>query len=143
MNKENSPNGPSLIRNDDKEITDSKEMANTFNKFFGTIGSQLASVFKSDKTSHVYPTPVYEDFQFNYITPHTAITVIQGLDNGKTCGLDGIDVRILKAGSPVLSVHLSTIFNMSITCGKVPKCWKIKRVTPLFKKGDTSDVNNY
>ena len=69
--------------------------------------------------------------------------VIQGLDNGKACGLDGIDVRILKAGSPVLSVHLSTIFNMSITCGKVPKCWKIKRVTPLFKKGDTSDLNNY
>ena len=37
-------------------------MANTFNKFFGTIGSQLASVFKSDKRSHICPTPVDEDF---------------------------------------------------------------------------------
>ena len=27
--------------------------------------------------------------------------------------------------------------------GKVPKCWKKKRVTPVFKKGDIDDVNNY
>ena len=25
----------------------------------------------------------------------------------------------------------------------VPKCWKRKRVTPLFKKGDADDVDNY
>jgi len=27
--------------------------------------------------------------------------------------------------------------------GKVPKCWKTKRISPLFKEGDPEDCNNY
>ena len=35
------------------------------------------------------------------------------------------------------------LFNLSLTSGSVPKCWQKKRVTPLFKKGNTDDPNNY
>ena len=52
-------------------------------------------------------------------------------------------MRALKAGSPILSYYLTFLFNFSLSTGSVPKCWKKKRVTPVFKKGDTDDVNNY
>ena len=54
-------------------------------------------------------------------------------------------VRALKAGcSPIiLSYYLAYLFNLSLTTGYVPKCRKKKRVTPLFKKGNTDDLNNY
>ena len=52
-------------------------------------------------------------------------------------------VRALKAGSPLLSFYLTHIFNLSLDIGYVPKCWKKKRATPLFKKGSTDDTNNY
>ena len=42
-----------------------------------------------------------------------------------------------------MSYHLAYLFNLSLTTGYVPKCWKKKRVTPLFKKGNTDDLNNY
>ena len=35
------------------------------------------------------------------------------------------------------------LFNLSLTTGSVPECWKKKRVTSLFKKGNTEDPNNY
>ena len=35
----------------------------------------------------------------------------------------------------------SYLFNLSLTTGSVPKCWKKKRVTPLFKKGNTDDYD--
>ena len=57
--------------------------------------------------------------------------------------MDGIPARALKAGSPILSFYLSHLFNLSLSSGCVPISWKKKRVTPVFKKGDTDDVNNY
>ena len=53
-------------------------------------------------------------------------TYIKNLKNGKATGLDGIGTRILKAGSPVLSIYLAQIFNQSLNIGYVPKCWKLK-----------------
>ena len=58
---------------------------------------------------------------------------IKNLKNGKATGLDGIGTRILKAGSPVLSIF-GTNFQSEFNIGYVPKCWKIKRVSPIHKE---------
>ena len=58
---------------------------------------------------------------------------IKNLKNVKTTGLDGIGTRILKAVSPVLSIYLAQIVNQSLNIDYVPKCWKIKRVSPIHK----------
>ena len=68
---------------------------------------------------------------------------IKNLKNGKATGLDGIGTRILKAGSPVLSIYLAQIFNQSLNIGYVPKCWKIKRVSPIHKGDKKTDPNNF
>ena len=38
---------------------------------------------------------------------------------------------------------LSHIFNFSLSTGKVISDFKIAKIIPLYKKGDTSDINNY
>ena len=80
-------------------------------------------------------------FNFSRVTISSVQKIISKLDNNKSTGLDGISVRTLKAG--YLSFYLTHIFNLSLDIGYVPKCWKKKRVTPLFKKGSTDDTNNY
>ena len=134
---------PHFLTDNGKEITDKKEIAETFNKFFSTVGSKLASAFPFYETSHICPKPVLNDFHFQSVTLSTVSKIISGLDNGKATGLDDICVKSLKAGSPILAFYLTHIFNLSLRSGVVPKCWKRKRVTPLFKKGDSDDVNNY
>ena len=39
--------------------------------------------------------------------------------------------------------RLAYIFNTSFTSGRVPSDWKISRVVPVFKKGDTGLASNY
>ena len=134
---------PHFLTDNGKEISNKKEIAETFNKFFSTIGSKLASAFPFYETSHICPKPVLNDFFFQSVSLSTVSKIISGLDNGKATGLDDICVKSLKAGSPILAYYLTHIFNLSLNSGVVPKCWKRKRVTPLFKKGDADDVNNY
>lgn len=42
-----------------------------------------------------------------------------------------------------LSKPLATLFNHTLTSGKVPKVWKLANVTPIQKKGDKSLLQNY
>ena len=43
----------------------------------------------------------------------------------------------------LISVSLCDLFNKSLLSGIFPDDWKCARVTPLFKQGDASDLNNY
>lgn len=38
---------------------------------------------------------------------------------------------------------LADLFNLSLSTCSIPEIWKCAKVTPLFKGGDPSDVNNY
>ncbi len=42
-----------------------------------------------------------------------------------------------------MSAFLRDVFNKSLTFGIFPDDWKCARVTPLFKQGERSDLNNY
>ena len=43
----------------------------------------------------------------------------------------------------MIAPHISIIFNSSLANGIFPDDWKSARVTPLFKHGERSDVDNY
>ena len=40
-------------------------------------------------------------------------------------------------------IYLAQIFNQSLNIGYVPKCWKIKRVSPIYKGDKKTDPNNF
>ena len=69
------------------------------------VGVTLASKFSSD-TTKINP-PVSDNlFKFSVIETKCVEDHIKNLKNGKATGLDEIGTRILKAGSPVLSIYL-------------------------------------
>ena len=134
---------PHSLSHNNKEISDKNEIASIFNSFFATIGSKLGETFNFSDTLHICPPVNKSHFSFSHVKLSYVQKLISNLDNNKATGLDGINVHALKSGSPILSYYLTHLFNLSLTTGIVPKCWKKKRVTPVFKKGDTDDVNNY
>ncbi|XP_072048564.1 uncharacterized protein [Amphiura filiformis] len=69
--------------------------------------------------------------------------VLRALDPGKACGPDGIPGKLLRECAFELSHSLTVIFNASLQQGKVPSAWKLANVTPVFKKGDNTCVENY
>ena len=55
----------------------------------------------------------------------------------------GISPKILKLTTPSLASPLTTLFNYCIRTSTLPCSWKMSNVFPVYKKGDTSDKNNY
>ena len=51
--------------------------------------------------------------------------------------------KLLKAAAPAIAEPLKRIFNVSIASGKFPMEWKAARLTPIFKKGQRSMLDNY
>ena len=133
----------SLKGNNNVIYSENKDMANTFNNFFKTIGSKLASKFRPVRSDQINIPINQNNFSFKRVSPETVFKIISSLENNKATGMDGVSVKILKSGSPFLSHILSFLFNNSMLSGKVPKCWKTKRISPLFKEGDPEDCNNY
>ena len=115
-------------------------MASVFNKFFATIGSKLRENFNFSDTEHNLSLQMVITLNFLMLV---FLQSISQLDNNKATGLDGINVRTLKFGSPIMSFYLSHLFNLSLSTGTLPSCCKKKRVTPVFKKGDSDNVTNY
>ena len=65
------------------------------------------------------------------------------MDNDKSPGLDGINVKFLKLAAPYISNSIAHICNLSLNSNQFPDNWKRAKVTPIYKSGDNSDVNNY
>ena len=63
--------------------------------------------------------------------------------NGKATGIDLVPNNLLKVASPVISPHLSEIFNQCIEYGIFPDDLKIGKVVPIFKSEKRDDPGNY
>ena len=79
--------------------------------------------------------------------PKISITIsgirklLQNLDIHKAMGPDQISAEILKELQDIATC--SNLENYSFNTGTVPCDWKMANITPLFKKGDRSQPNNY
>ena len=61
----------------------------------------------------------------------------------KASGLDKLPVKLVRLAAPFITKSLTAIFNKSISTGIFICDWKIARVTPIYKEGVKSNMNNY
>ena len=61
----------------------------------------------------------------------------------KVTGLDNISAKLIRECAYIISGPLCDLFNKSLMSGIFADDWKCARVTPLFKQGESSDLNNY
>ena len=94
--------------------------------------SYLNYLSKTNNTFDLSPTNYSKVFK-----------ILSKLCKTKATGLDKIPARFLKECLDLITASLCSIFNRSITSGIFPEEWKCAKVTPLFKNGQRSDLNNY
>ena len=131
----------------DISICNSNEISNAFNKYFSTIGPRptreipLTSDEESTYLENI--TENYNKFCFRPTTTSDVFTHLNRLSKTKAIGLDNISARLIRKCADIISGPLCDLFNESLMSGIFPDDWKCARVTPLFKQGESSDLNNY
>ena len=71
------------------------------------------------------------------------VKTLQGLKSSKARGLGNISPRMMKDAAVVVAKPLTRTVNESLSQGTVPSEWKYAKITPLYKKGMSTDMDNY
>ncbi|CAB4017255.1 Hypothetical predicted protein, partial [Paramuricea clavata] len=98
----------------------------------------------SSKDVNLNMTPKTEEITFDIqISQNEVEQSLNHLDTTKAYGQDGIPPRLLKEFSREISTSLCSLFNMSLTTGRLPMEWKHANVIPIHKKDCVESVTNY
>ena len=132
------------IKHEGVTLTNSFDIANTFNNYFATIGDNLANKIPcSDINPISHSSPVNSVFSFAEISLESVLKTVKSINPNKATGPDNIPNKVLKMAAEILSPSLTAIFNRSLSMGIYPDDWKMARVLPIFKSGDKEDIGNY
>jgi hypothetical protein len=144
---------PNVLKVDNQEITDTKQIASTFNSHFSSLAERYIPNQKTQldsKTKFKICNFVNEKmnnqpmtFCIKPISSDFILKQIKSMNNSKATGLDGIGVHIIKIAAPAIVGSLTRICNLSIESGEFPSQWKQARVTPIFKTGSKDNCSNY
>jgi len=135
-----------------KRITDQKNIADEFNKFFTNLTSQSKKAFLDtenifkDKLDNLkrFNNENNFKFTFRFITKKEIIQYIHEIDSSSSPGISKIPIKIIKNSLNLFLPLLYNLFNTCIINKQVPDEWKFSIVKPLFKgKGSEMDINNY
>ena len=77
------------------------------------------------------------------LKPMKIYTILERLKNGKATGMHLIPNIVLKAVKDIIAPSLTDLFNAAIKAKIFPDDFKIARVTPIFKNGETVNLGNY
>ena len=121
-------------------------MSNALNHHFSTTGSKLASEIPFNNGSsfqeHISGLIIGERFQLVSTDSNQVLSLFKTLNKSKGAGLDGLSSRLILDCADLISPRISIIFNSSLANGIFPDHWKSARVSPLFKYGERSDMDN-
>ena len=139
--KSNSDSCIPPLNNNGIIITKDADKARLFNEFFACASKLNDSNAKLPVNS--YPIPGISIISEIIITEQEVKDQINILKCNKGFGPDQISPKFIKFGGHTLITPLTSLFNKSLQCARVPKIWKQANVIPIHKKESKSLITNY
>lgn len=126
-------------------ITDNKELSELFAKHFSSICNiKISEHFGQNLSLPCTLTSSSLGSIFvDYVGERDVVNIINKMKNKNCSGIDDISPKLIKTISSYIITPLTSFINLSLQSGKFPDLMKIALVSPLFKKGDTLDIDNY
>jgi hypothetical protein len=130
--------GP-LCNSDGSLIVDSTDKATillqTFTKNFTVDNNVLPDVSNFQRSQ--------QKLSYIHFSPTLVRRAIKKLKHKTKGGPDGIPPSFFINCCEELCYPLSVLFTLSFDCGILPSAWLTSFTTPIFKKGNSADPNNY
>ncbi|KAL0831334.1 hypothetical protein ABMA28_002163 [Loxostege sticticalis] len=131
--------------------SDSQNCLDSFNKYFSTVGQNLAKQILNNinQTEEALAAKVINSdspsnsFYLEPTDPYEVDAMIANSRIDSAPGLDGVSNRLLKTIKPFIVEPLTHVFNLSLSEGKFLNNWKTASITPVHKGGDKESPCNY
>ena len=126
-------------------ILEGPEVAQGFNDFFSTIGSQLEEEIASPDCSPLsfLKRPTHKEFSTPMSTNQNEVEIIIKSLNHVGGGIDNISTEVLLLTYQVILDHLTFFFNLCLSTAVFPDQLKIAIIKPIYKSGNRHIFNNY
>lgn len=136
---------PEYFIDSDKKISNTDEVANTFNTYFVNIGPKLAADIN---ISHIKLDIGSDQINSNsfFLTATDEKEIINTVNKCKakqSSDHDDLDTLLIKQVINEIVKPLCHIYNLSFTMGEFPNHMKIAKITPIYKNGDKHQFSNY
>ena len=147
LNKRSKSSSIDCLKESGTETRNKKDVSNSMNNFFCTIGRELAD--KIQPAINPLLTGEYEvnkdkaKFHFKTIELKVIKDAFSKVKTAKSFGIDNISSYFMKLALPYIENSLAFLFNTSIETSQFPDSWKVARITPIFKDGDKTEKSNY
>ena len=124
-------------------VSEQTAVADHLNEFFSNIGTKLASQIPASNISPLrYMTTNYpHSFFLTPVTPEELKHCAEKIKDG-SAGFDDLKPNIIKKTFDYLLDPLLYIINLSFSSGIVPNLLKRANVTPIYKGGDSTGLDN-
>ena len=128
------------IRANGEIVETKKDIANTLNNCFAKLG-----LYKGENEDLALPNFTYQktEFSFRPITRKELYDVIDKLPNHKSAGPGYIPAWCIKSCKMSIGTHLQFVINECILQNIFPDALKKAYITPIYKKGDPLEAENY
>ena len=113
-------------------LNNGEDIINENNKIAEKLNNHFCKIVKIIENSNSNPT-----------TSDKIESQITYLQNHKASSPNSIPTTIFKNFRKNINVSLTELINLSFNQEKFPAVPKVARVTPIFRKGDRLNVNNY
>ena len=101
-----------------------------------SVTNESISINKED-------TIVADDILNGKITKNEIYFALRKVKKGKTAGIDGFPVELITEGKNYFMPFLEILFNSIFESGVYPDTWVSGLITPIHKKGDKLNPENY
>ena len=118
--------------------------AENFNNHFSTVGEKLSNQIVDNNIDPVsyLGNRSQNVLVLSEVSEDEIIDIVAGFGDA-AAGCDGIPMSILKKVIHIIRLPLLHIFNTSFSSGIFPDELKISKVSPIYKHGKKTDLNNY
>ena len=124
------------------KLCEGVEAANAVNNFFNTLGSKISDSLPSIQKPYTTLNTECKLDNIPLITETEVINLINSISTNKSSCIDKLPARLLKDALLAIPKQITQLFNISLTTGIFPDAWKEGKITPIPKKGNTSNINN-
>lgn len=87
--------------------------------------------------------PGNHEFSFREIYYQEVLRILESLNPYKPAGVDNIPPKFVKEAVAEIAKPLAILVNRSLQSAQFPNAEKIARITPVYKSGEKTQLDNY